>query len=47
MRDDSKTNIQVSRTTRNRLAELGKKDDSYDDIIIRLLNFYESKGDDI
>lgn len=46
MRDDSKTNIQVSRTTRNRLVELGKKDDSYDDIIIRLLNFYESKGDD-
>ena len=42
-----KTNIQVSRSTRNRLAELGKKDDSYDDIIIRLLNFYESKGDDI
>ena len=45
MRDDSKTNIQVSRSTRNRLAELGKKDDSYNDIIVMLLNFYGNGSD--
>ena len=38
-----KTNIQVSRSTRNRLAELGKKDDSYDDIIVRLLDAYSEE----
>ena len=41
MRDDSKTNIQVSRETRNYLAKLGKKGDSYDYIIRKLLTFYE------
>ena len=45
MRDDSKTNIQVSRSTRNRLAELGKKDDSYDDIIVRLLDAYSESSE--
>lgn len=37
---DSKTNIQVSRETRNRLASLGRKDDTYDDIIRKLLDAY-------
>ena len=45
MRDDSKTNIQVGRSTRNRLAELGKKDDSYDDIIVRLLDAYSESSE--
>ena len=37
---DSKTNIQVSRDTRNELAMMGKKGDTYDDIIRRLIEFY-------
>lgn len=38
---DSKTNIQVSRETRDYLLKLGRKGDTYDDIIRRLLAFYE------
>lgn len=38
---NAKTNIQVSRETRDYLVKLGKKDDTYDDIIRRLLAFYE------
>lgn len=38
---ERKTNIQVSIRTRDYLAELGKKGDSYDDIIRRLLAYYE------
>lgn len=37
---DGKTNIQVSRDTRNELAMMGKKGDTYDDIIRRLIEFY-------
>ena len=36
-----KTNIQVQVTTRDRLAELGSKKDTYDDIINRLIEHYE------
>lgn len=39
----SKTNIQVSRETRDRLAELGRKDDTYDDIIKRLIDLYNHR----
>ena len=39
-----KTNIQVSRDTRDALASLGGKGDTYDDIIIKLLNFYFENG---
>lgn len=42
---DGKTNIQVSRSTRNRLAELGSKDDTYDDIIVRLLDYYSEHSE--
>jgi hypothetical protein len=42
---NGKTNIQVSRSTRNRLADLGKKDDSYDDIIVRLLDAYSESSE--
>lgn len=38
MRDDSKTNIQISRTTRDALADLGSKDMSFDDIVSSLLH---------
>lgn len=37
---DSKTNVQISRATRNALADLGKKDDTFDDVIRMLLEFY-------
>lgn len=33
----SKTNIQISRKTRDVLASLGSKDDTYDDILRRVL----------
>ena len=35
------TNIRVTRSVRNRLAEIGGKDDSFNDIVIKLLEFYE------
>ena len=38
MRDDSKTNIQITRATRNALADLGSKDMSFDDIVSSLLH---------
>lgn len=41
---NGKTNIQVRRSTRDALAELGSKTDTYDDIIVRLINFYLDKG---
>lgn len=34
---DDFTTIQIRRVTRDRLAALGKKDDSFDDIIGKLL----------
>jgi len=34
------TTIKIKRDTRNALAELGKKDDTFDDIIRELLDFY-------
>ena len=38
MRDDSKTNIQVKRATRNALSNYGGKDDTFDDIINRIIH---------
>ena len=35
---DGKTNIQINRTTRAAIAALGGKDDTYDDIIVRLIH---------
>lgn len=37
---ERKTNIQVSISTRDALIEMGRKGDSYDDIIKKLLEFY-------
>lgn len=34
---DKRTTIQLSKTTRDRLASLGSKDDSFEDIIKRLI----------
>lgn len=38
---DTTTTIRILRGTRKRLAELGKKTETYDDIINRLADFYE------
>lgn len=38
MKDDSKTNIQVRRATRNLLSSFGNKDDTFDDIINRIIH---------
>ena len=35
------TSLRVSRETRNRLAEMGGKDDTFDQIIRRLIDFYK------
>ena len=37
---DRKINIQVSKSTHERLSDLGKKGETFDDIIIRLLDAY-------
>jgi predicted CopG family antitoxin len=36
------TTIQISKETREKLAEMGKKGDTYDEIIQRLLKLAES-----
>ena len=41
IRMSGKTNIQVSRETKDYLTKLGRKGDTYDDIIRRLLAYYE------
>ncbi len=35
-----KTTIQVLTTTRDLLKSVGRKDETYDDLITRLVNFY-------
>lgn len=37
---DKRTTIQVNKSTRDALAALGNKDDSFDTIINRLIDFY-------
>ena len=34
------TTVKVTKRTRGKLAELGKKNDTYEDIIQRLIEFY-------
>jgi len=41
MRLDEATTVRVSRETRKRLAEVGTKEESFDEIIQRLIKFYE------
>jgi hypothetical protein len=38
------TTIQVKETTRDKLKQLGRKGDTYDQIIERLLQIYEKKA---
>jgi hypothetical protein len=39
----AKTSIQVEESTRDKLRDIGKKSESYDDIILRLLKATEKK----
>ena len=40
---DKRTTIQLSKTTRDALAELGGKDDSFEDILIKLIRFWNEE----
>jgi hypothetical protein len=39
------TSLRVTRETRNRLADLGSKDETFDEIIQRLIDFRENNGE--
>ena len=39
------TTIGIRKTTRDRLKKLGTKGEFYDDIIVRLLSFYEGHSE--
>lgn len=39
----AKTAIQIEKSTREKLREIGKKSESYDDLILRLIQVYEKK----
>jgi len=43
MTKENITTIQISKETRNGLKDLGKKGETYDDIIKRLLHNYNKK----
>ena len=38
---DAKTNIQIRNTTKDFLDEIGRKKDSYDDVVARLIICYQ------
>jgi hypothetical protein len=42
----AKTTIQLEEETRDRLKGFGKKGESYDDIVLRLMDFYEDKTEE-
>lgn len=39
----SNISVKVSRETHRRLTDLGSKNESYDNVIVRLLDFYEGE----
>ncbi|MEE9564723.1 MAG: hypothetical protein V3V63_03335 [Candidatus Hydrothermarchaeaceae archaeon] len=39
------TTIQLDKKTRDKLLEIGKKKETYDDLVNRLIDFYLKKGD--
>jgi hypothetical protein len=41
---DVRTSIEIKQSTKDRLKELGKKEDTFDDIVQRLLQVYEKAG---
>jgi predicted CopG family antitoxin len=42
---EDSTTVKVSRETRRRLAEIGTKEESFDEIIRRLLDFYKRNSE--
>ena len=38
------TTVKLSKKTRDRLAELGRKNETYENIIVRLMEFYASNS---
>jgi len=44
MEQENATTVQLSKETRDQLKELGKKGETYDEIIRRLLKLAEQKG---
>lgn len=38
------TSIKVKKTTRDRLADFGKKAETYDKILTKLMDFYEKRN---
>ncbi len=38
------TTITISKTTRNRLAEIGRKDNTFDEIVTKILDKLERKA---
>ena len=38
------TTVKVTRKTRDKLAELGKKNETYEDIIEKLIDYYQKKN---
>lgn len=43
--DMPQTSIKIQMSTRDRLVDLGKKNESYDTIINKLIDFYEEHKD--
>ena len=44
---DDVTTIKITRKTRGRLADVGRKSETYDDVISRLIEFYRKNGGDL
>jgi hypothetical protein len=42
---DNLTTIKIDKKTRDQLVDLGKKNESYDTIVNKLIDFYEQKRD--
>ena len=40
-KEPTNTTLPLEKTTRNRVAEFGRKREKYDDILHRLMDFYE------
>jgi predicted CopG family antitoxin len=38
------TTVKVRRETKKMLADMGKKEDTYDDVIMRLIEFYNKNS---
>jgi hypothetical protein len=41
------TTVKLRKATRDRLAKLGNKTETFDDIISRLIEFYRNNGGDL